>query len=171
MLRFRIIGALFATIIFWASAFVGIRISLISYSPGPLALFRFIIASFFMAFLYVLNPISKSIPFKLKLQMSILGILGIGVYHLCLNYGEVHVSAGEASFIIGLMPVFIIILSILFLKERPSKLVYFGITLSLIGLILMSHVDSEYQAIHWGLFIIFISAVAGSLYTVIQKNF
>ena len=35
----------FVTIVFWSSAFAGIRIALFDFSAGHLALFRFLIAS------------------------------------------------------------------------------------------------------------------------------
>jgi len=40
--------ALLITIFLWASAFVGIRYGLSVYTPGAIALFRFILASLFL---------------------------------------------------------------------------------------------------------------------------
>ncbi len=42
---FRIIMAITFTLIFWASAFAGIRVGLKAYSPENLVLFRFLTAS------------------------------------------------------------------------------------------------------------------------------
>ena len=42
---FRIIMAIVITLIFWASAFAGIRVGLKAYSPGNLVFFRFLTAS------------------------------------------------------------------------------------------------------------------------------
>ena len=44
--RRRVTGAALAvTLVLWASAFVAIRIAVREYRPGPLALFRFLVAS------------------------------------------------------------------------------------------------------------------------------
>jgi len=43
--------------------------------------------------------------------MLLAGFLGITVYHLALNFGEVHVSAGAASLLISAGPVFTAIMS------------------------------------------------------------
>ena len=40
-------------VVLWASAFVGIRIGLKGYSPGSLALLRYLIASASMIFIYL----------------------------------------------------------------------------------------------------------------------
>ena len=39
------LGAIVVTLVFWASAFTGIRIGLEHFSPGHLALYRFLVAS------------------------------------------------------------------------------------------------------------------------------
>lgn len=96
------------------SAFVGIRIGLTSYSPGSLALLRFLIASACMLLLQARLSSQKRIPWSERLPLICTGVVGIGVYNTCLNYGEMTVSAGIASFILGLMPVLTVLLSVIF---------------------------------------------------------
>ena len=54
------------TLLFWDSAFVGIRAALDSYSPGHLAVFRYLIASFVLLvialFFQIKLPQKKHIP-------------------------------------------------------------------------------------------------------------
>ena len=63
MQDFKVNCVLVSSILLWASAFVGIKIALTSYSPGSLALLRFIIASACMYLLYrrqgneLMNPL------------------------------------------------------------------------------------------------------------------
>ncbi|MBT3301524.1 MAG: EamA family transporter, partial [Bacteroidetes bacterium] len=63
----RILLLLGLAILFWASAFVGIRSALESYSPQALALLRFLIASFILGIyaLIIKMPFPKKsdIPF------------------------------------------------------------------------------------------------------------
>lgn len=171
MQSFKINIAILLTILFWASAFVGIRVGLVSYSPGALALFRFMVASLCMLVIYHCLPLRKKIPLAHRLQLALLGVAGIAVYNLCLNYGEMSVSAGVASFIVGLMPVLTVLLSIVFLRERPSTFVYLGIGVSFLGLSLMTWAEGARTPIGHGMLVMLFAALMGALYTVLQKRF
>ncbi len=160
---------LFLAVFLWASAFVGIRIGLDSYSPGSLALFRFLIASLFMGFLSARHSHSTSIPAVERLQLGLLGVLGIGVYNICLNYGELTVSAGIASFIIGLTPALTVLYSIIFQGDRPIFKVYLGIIISLMGLIFMMVSGTNGSPISTGVLIIFIATLTSVAYSFLQK--
>src|SRR3990167_5625961 len=123
-ISFKTKVALFLTVLFWASAFVGIKAGLQSYSPGGLALLRFLAASLCMFFIYIRQPIRQTIPLRDVLQILFCGIIGVGFYHIGLNYGEMAVSSGIASFIISLSPLITIILAVIFLNEKIN---FFGI--------------------------------------------
>lgn len=171
MQSFKVKFGLFISIFLWASAFVGIRIGLTSYSPGSLALLRFLIASVCMAVIYFRHSSCQKVPWHDRLKLALLGVAGIGVYNVCLNYGEITVSAGIASFVIGLMPVLTVLLSVMFLKERPSRTVYFGILISLSGLVLMVIAGPDGVSVSYGVLIIFVAALTGVIYTLFQKPY
>ncbi len=171
MTSFKVNCGLVFVIFCWASAFVGIRIGLTSYSPGSLALFRFLIASTLMTFLYSQLPNKKKIPWPDRLQLMLLGLIGLGVYNVSLNYGELSVPAGVASFIVGLMPLFTVLLAVILLHERPKPAVYIGIAISFFGLVLIGIAESQGASVNTGMLIILIAAVMGAIYTVYQKRF
>lgn len=170
MNAFKIYFNVTLTMLLWASAFVGIRIGLEDYSPGSLALLRFLTASLCMGCIYVCLPVKKPVSWKIRGELMIIGVAAIGIYHLCLNYGEVTVSAGIASFIIGLIPVITILCSLVFLNERPNRLVWLGIGLSFLGLLLMVLAERTQAAVS-GVLIILISAVMGGVYNITQKRY
>lgn len=167
----KVYSALALTLLFWASAFVGIRISLTDYSPGALGLLRFLVASLCMAVVYYYLPNKRPIPWSIRLQLLMIGMLCLGVYHTCLNIGEVNVSAGVASFIIGLMPVITLIICMFLRQERSSVRIWTGIFVSFIGLVLMVVGEKTDVTFNMGLALIFISAVMGSIYSVTQKHY
>ncbi len=168
---FKIKFSLFFAIFLWASAFVGIRVGLIDYSPGALALFRFLIASVCMALIYIRHSSHQNIAWKDRLQLSLLGVLGIGVYNVCLNYGEVTVSAGIASFVIGLMPALTVMYAVVFLGERPGRKVYAGLLISLSGLALMIAGGHDAAPVSYGVLIIFVATIASVIYNFWQKTY
>lgn len=79
----RTLAALGVTLLFWASAFAGIRAGLEAYAPGHLALFRFLVASAVLAVYAMLTrmrlPEKRDLP-----AILLLGFLGITVYHTAL---------------------------------------------------------------------------------------
>ncbi len=158
------------TLLCWASAFVGIRIGLDDFSPGALALFRYLIASLVIALFYFRLDKKPQMPLLDKLQMMFLGVLGISIYNLCLNYGEQTVPAGIASFIVGLMPIFTVLLAIVFLRERPAFVVYIGMAVSFLGLGLIGFAEKANATFNGDMLVILISAIMGATYTIMQKR-
>ncbi len=168
----RTLLALGITILFWASAFAGIRAGLTSYSPGSVALFRFLVAS---AVLIVYAPVrgikmprKQDIPF-----ICFCGLLGISVYHVSLNYGEITVTAGSASFLIGTVPIFSVLMAIVYLGESLTLRSWIGIGVSFFGVVVITLGEGEGAGIsldHGTLFIL-CSAIATSIFFVIQKPY
>lgn len=171
MQHFKVNVVLICSILLWASAFVGIKLALVSYTPGALAFLRFIVASFCMAILYRYQINEPRMPWADRIQLMIVGMAGIGIYNICLNYGELTVSAGIASFIIGLMPVFTVLLSLVFLKEQMNGGTWTGIILSLLGLLLLVFGEGRHLGMSQGILFILISSLVGSIQTITKKRF
>lgn len=167
---FKVLAALAVTLLFWGSAFVGIRAGLESYAPGHLALLRFLVASAvlgsYAAYKGVRLPRFRDIP-----VLMVHGFLGYTVYHACLNYGEQTVSAGGASFIISTIPVFSILLAVVFLKERIGLRSIAGILVSMAGVTLISFGEGGGFSFNAGALLILLAAFSESLYIVLQKPF
>ncbi len=171
MQTFKVNCILISSILLWASAFVGIKVALVSYSPGSLALLRFLVASACMTLLYHNQKNEPTMPWKERIQLMVVGMAGIGIYNICLNYGELTVSAGIASFIIGLMPIFTVLLSLVFLSERMNAGTWMGILLSMVGLSLLAIGEGTQEGVTQGILFILISAVVGAIQTIAKKRF
>ncbi len=142
----RTLAAASVTLLLWASAFAGIRAGLEAYAPGHLALLRFLVASAVLG-AYALAtrlrlPKVRDLP-----AMLLMGFLGITVYHVALNYGEVTVTAGAASLLIASAPTFTALLATAFLGER------------------------EGVQFDWGALLILLAAFCTSLYFILQKRY
>lgn len=166
----RSLFALTMMLLLWASAFAGIRKGLRAYSPEHLALLRFIVASAALGGYAIVNrmrmPEWRDIP-----AIALLGFLGITVYHLALNYGEVTVTAGAASLLIALAPVFMAILAILFLGERLRVWGWLGIAVSFLGGTLIVLGEGEAVRLEPGALLVLLAAFTVSLYNVFQKPY
>lgn len=164
----RAFSALACALVFWASAFVGIRAALPAYSPGHLALLRFLVASLSLvplAFARKMRPPRLAdIP-----AVFLHGVLGFFVYHVCLNTGERTVSAASACFMIGSIPVFCAILSALFLGERLGRRTVLGIVISMAGLLVIAVAEGGGLSFNPDAWYVILAALGGSLYYVAIK--
>lgn len=163
--------ALTIVMVFWASAFVGIRAALPGYSPGALALFRFLIASALMYGIYIRLPKRSKMSIADSLLLLVLGAATVATYHIALNYGEVLVPAGTASFIISQSPVITTFIAIIFLKERLSIYGYLGMAISVLGIIVIFLGNSAGLNFQIENLYILAAAIFGSFYSVLQKPF
>ena len=163
--------ALLTTVILWGSAYVAIRAAVQNYSPGGLALLRLLISS--VAIYFVLYRGRKSRPSIQKrdlYRVLFAGAIGIGCYNIALNYGEVFVPAGMASFIGSQIPVVTTLLAVFFLGEKINRYGVFGMCLSVVGvaLIALGHHDAHFGFYLSILYVIF-SIFAVGCYNILQK--
>ena len=171
--KFSDVGVLLAlatSVILWASAFPGIRAGLVAYSPAHLAALRFLVASAalasFAAVVRMRLPDVRDLP-----GLLLAGTLGITVYHLLLNVGELTVSAGAASFLANTIPVFTAVLAWLFLRERLPAAAWAGIAVSMFGVALIAAGDARGTELDPGVLFILGSSASGAGYFVLQKHF
>ena len=166
--EWKALCAVAVTLLLWASAFAGIKAGLAAYSPGQLALLRFIVGSASMA-LYA-KARGFGLPEKRDVPTILwVGFLGFTVYHVFLNYGEQTVSAGAASLIVSFTPVITALLAVFLLKERLNLFGWAGITVSVAGVALISFGESGGIALGTGSLMVLVSSLGSSLYNVFQK--
>ena len=162
-------------IVFWALAFPFIKIGLEELSPVNLTIMRLLVVCIVFLILLIAKPNKFSkIQKKDVIPIFLLGFLGIVVYHLGLNYGEQYISASAASVIIATIPIFVVILAAIFLKEKITLKIVLGVLLSLVGVVVISTVGRsdtilEVKYISGALAVI-LAAVVGAGYTVAGKK-
>jgi drug/metabolite transporter (DMT)-like permease len=166
----RVAAALAVTVVFWASAFAGIRAGLEAYGPGQVALFRFLVASValagFAAVVRMRMPERRDLP-----AILLAGFLAFTFYHAALNYGEVTVSAGAASVLINTVPIFTALLAANFLGERLRPVGWVGMGVSFAGAALISLGEGEGLRLDSRALPIVLAAVSSSIYFVFQKPY
>jgi len=160
--------ALSITIFCWSSAFVGIRIGLHGYSPTHLALLRYLTASLALALFAGIKrmplPRWRDVP-----GLALTGVVGIAVYNVALNTGEISVPAGISSFLVSTAPIFTAGLSMILLKERLRVWGWIGILVCVLGSFLITLSTGEGLRFSSGALFVLCAALAHSLYFVLQK--
>jgi len=162
-------------IIFWAFAFPFIKIGLEELSPVNLTILRlFTTCGVFLVFLLIFHKKFTPIQKRDIVPIFLLGFFGLVVYHLGLNYGEMYISPSVASLIIATIPVFTVIFATFLLKEKTTKKIVIGITLSLSGVIIISLTGTtgnpfEVSYLSAALAVL-VSAIVGAGYTIAGKK-
>lgn len=164
-------AAALGTCFFWGSSFPVVRAITQEniYSPTSIMLFRYLIASIAL----IIVSISKGarLPDKKDLPIIFLsGFLGIFVYTWLFNIASITVKSGVSSFIISSTPIFTLILSVIFLKEKPSKQSIVGLFISFIGLFLISMTELISSNFSIDVLFLICCAILNSAYNILQRK-
>jgi drug/metabolite transporter (DMT)-like permease len=131
-------GALVTLSLIWGLAFVAIKIMEPMVTPVNLTLLRWFIAG--GAFLILLPffgkpraPIERrDIP-----RLLLVSFANVVAYHLTINYSEGVVGAGLETLLVALGPIFMVVLSAIFLREKHGKVIYLAILLAFTGSLIL----------------------------------
>ena len=165
----RTFVAVAITLVFWSSAFAGIRAGLEGgYTPGHLVLLRFLSASL----IFVIYAIFRKVQLpkgKDWIRLALLGFSGITIYHTSLTFGEQSVQAGTASLIIAAAPAFTSVIAMFVLRERLTLVGWLGTLLGFVGVGVITIGSGGAPGFTKGALLILLSAVMTSLFFVYQK--
>ncbi len=166
----RLLSAVVAAVVFGASAYAAIGAALASYSPGPLALLRMLVASAALAAYAVVSgmrlPETRDLP-----AVALAGLFAFALYNVALNYGQTSASAGAASLIIASIPIFTALLAAAFLGERLDAPGWAGIAAAFLGVALITVGEEGGFGVNAGALLVLLAAVSASLYFAFQKPY
>src|SRR5208337_3116396 len=157
------------TVVFWGSAFAGIRAGLHSYSPAHVALLRFLCASAACAVIVarpgMRRPAIRDVP-----RVALLGLLGFAFYNIALNIGEQSIPSGPAAILIQTLPIWTALAAIIFLGERLRTWGWIGIAVSFAGALVIAFGKGSGITLGWGAGLILLASISASAYNIIQKT-
>jgi drug/metabolite transporter (DMT)-like permease len=164
--------ALATAVFFWGLSFVATKIALQSFSPFCLIFFRFFAASIF--FLVLLRRTGfPPLNGKSLRALALLAIMQPGLYFLFETFGLQYTSATKTSLIIATIPVVVLVLSALFLKERLRPVNIVGIVFSLAGVAMLvfgGRVPTAQHGMLIGDMLIFGAVLAASVYMIMTRR-
>jgi drug/metabolite transporter (DMT)-like permease len=138
--------ALAAAVVFWGFSFIATKVALQSLTPFCLIFIRFFLASLFFSLLLFRRsapPISQD-TFR---KLGLLAVFQPGLYFFFETYGLKYTSATKTSLIIATIPIVVVLLSSLFLRERLRPINIMGIICSLVGVSLLVFGSSAYGSL------------------------
>lgn len=164
---FVYIAALIA-IVLWASAFPGTRFVLEYYSPGPVMVLRFSVAAVPFLLIGIFKRIRLPRPRDLPLCIAS-GLSGVFLYQILFTTGSVTISAGVSSFIISAAPVFTMIFTTVFLKEKVKFMSWVGAFISFCGLAAVTLLQAYDFNIDVNLLLIIAASICSGIYSFVIR--
>lgn len=131
--------------------------------------FRFIIAALFLTLLKVVGIIKVDISRESLKKLVPVALLQPVLYFIFETIGVGYTSASEAGMIISLVTVSIIFFAVILLKERLTKLQWFSIAVSVMGVvfIVFAKLDKEHFI---GIAALIAAVIAAGLYNVFSRK-
>lgn len=163
------VAAVAITIVAWASAFPAIRAGLAAFGPAELGALRFAVAAVPAAIFLVVTrpPLPRSWSEAGRFAFG--GIVFVAFYTTLLNFGELTVSAGAASFIINVSPIMVALTATFMLGERFSRVAWLGTFVSFAGIGLIALGEGEGLKLDTGALLILGAAVCTASTAIVQK--
>ncbi len=158
--------ALFVAVVSWGAAWVSIRVAVRDFSPGQLALGRYLVASAVLLPLLLRNRPCFARDDWAAIAVS--GICGFSGYNLLLNAGEQTISAGAAALIGSTIPVFVTLGAALFFGEPLSKRALWATGISLAGIALLALGGKGGVRLSPGALLVLGAALGAAAYQLIQ---
>jgi drug/metabolite transporter (DMT)-like permease len=154
----------------WSSAYAAIAYGLDGFTPGEVAFARLLLGSICFGLWMRVRGLALPPPAAWPPLLA-LGVFGLSVYHLCLNYAETRIASGTAAIIIALSPAATAAASALWLHERLSARAVAGLAVALVGVVLVVLTSGNTMNFQPRAALALLSVLATAVYFVGQKPF
>ena len=165
----RALAGIGVALLTWSSAYAAIAYALPAFTPGEVAFARLLIGSLCFAVLLRVRrvplPARRDWP-----QLALLGVLGLTVYHLCLNYAETRIASGTASILISLVPAATAAVSAWWLGERLALRTWIGLAVALVGAVLVVLASGQRVEVDPKALLVLVCVAVSAIYFVGQKE-
>jgi drug/metabolite transporter (DMT)-like permease len=162
---------LFAVIV-WGLSFIATKNALVEVRPAVIVFIRQLLGILFLAFVIIKQK--KSFAVDLRKEKWIFALAAIACFHLWIQVtGLQWTTASNTGWIIGITPVFIVIMGLLFFKEKITSTQTIGIVISFLGLLFLVS-KGDFSSLDFikekGDLLIITSSITWSAYSIASKK-
>jgi len=160
----------------WGGSFIVVQIIVNEVDPISLGFLRFLVATPIMILLLIVTKKPLSIPTKEVPYLVILGLSGVTFLYVFQYLGVSYTNASTSSVLINTNVIFIVVLSMVFLKEQLTIKRIIGIVLSFIGVLLVLVSSLSFEELTFnnlffvGSLFILLSALCWAIYSIVGKR-
>ncbi|TLD84579.1 DMT family transporter [Helicobacter sp. MIT 11-5569] len=154
----------FASVFFWSSLYVCVKILLEVFSPLELLFLQFIIG---YCFLLLVRPKFLKSTLKEEIYLILAGLSGITIYNLFLNLSMDISKASNVSVIIATAPLFTALFAAFFKIEKLSFVFFIAFVLCMSGIVLLSYEEGGFSFNPLGDGLALLSALGWAAYSLL----
>jgi len=162
-------GALFVTFL-WSTSYVLIKLGLEEINPVAFAAYRYALASIILMLFVFYRRRKLNVAVDIR-RMSLLGFTGYFVAQGLQFVGLYYLQAVAVTFVLNLTPIFVLALSYIYIRERPSSIQLMGIVLTLSGVLMFFANDAILVGESVGLAAALISGIGWAAYMVLTRYY
>lgn len=162
---------LFAVIV-WGLSFIATKNALVEVKPVVIVFVRQLLGILFLVFVIIRQK--KSFAVNLRKEKWIFALAAIACFHLWIQVtGLQWTTASHTGWIIGITPVFMVIMGLLFFKEKITSTQTTGIVISFLGLLFLVS-KGDFTSLDFiknkGDLLIITSSITWSVYSLASKK-
>lgn len=167
------IGALvLAVTLLWGLNWPAMKLAVLQFEPWTFRVVSVLGAGATLMLLAWLSGEPVRLSRRLIVPHLVISFTGVTLWHMLTAYGLLLVGGGRAAIIAFTMPLWATLLSVVFLKERPSRLIVVALFLGMAGLgVLLGPELGRLGAEPLGSLLILLAAIAWAVQTVATKAF
>ncbi len=163
---------LLLAVIFWGLSFVATKMALQYLNPFEIIALRLLLGAPVLYLIVMAKKIDISFK-KNDIAILLMTSIVLAVHFLIQAFGLIYTSATNTGWLIATIPVFIAILSRLFLKEKVSPVKLLGILIATVGALFLIS-KGKLTTLDWlksvGDWLILSSCVTWAIYTIITRD-
>lgn len=167
-MKIKIFLLIVAAIILWASSLVGIRAALTEYDPLDVAVLRSIVSSVTLLPILIFGKVPLFDKWRIFSFFPLGLVLAINM--ISLNFGAQTVTAGETTLIVSTSQIFQVLLAVLFLKEIISARFLIGLSLCVVGIIIIAFGNSTGFSFNMGILYLLFASISNAVFFILQKS-
>ena len=165
-----ILCALTANLIFGFS-FIFSKLALSVSHPLIILSIRFGFAFIFLNLLWLFGAFKLEFKTKKMLHLLLMGLAQPLLYFIFELYGLSLVSSALSGIIIALVPVFVMLLSAVFLKEKPNILQTFFTVISILGISIISITSNNGDKNHFlGIILLVCAVICAAVFNILSRS-
>ena len=159
----------------WAISFISIKIALQEVSPVTLIVLRYGMGWLILGAAAWLQGDFRRLRRSDLPGMAALGAVGVAIHQFLQVYGQASADASAAAFLASTAPAFIILLGVVFLRERLTIWQALGVLLATAGAAIVSMGSTQWRdglpnLVNSGNLLVLLSAVVWAVYSIMSRS-
>lgn len=159
-------------VLVWGLSFIATKNALVEVKPAVIVFLRQLLGILFLAFVIIKQK--KSFAVDLRKEKWIFALAAIACFHLWIQVtGLQWTTASNTGWIVGITPVFMVIMGLIFFKEKITFTQTTGIVVSFLGLLFLVS-KGDFTSLDFiknkGDLLIITSAITWSFYSLVSKK-